>query len=43
MTTWTILWSSSIARINDDNHAYAYMAGTLGGKALSTATSPYST
>ncbi|MFE9679394.1 DUF6221 family protein [Streptomyces sp. NPDC006259] len=23
-----------IARINDDNHAYAYVAGTLGGAAL---------
>ncbi|WP_267486811.1 hypothetical protein [Streptomyces sp. DH12] len=32
-----------IAHINDDNHAYAYVAGTLGGEALSTATSPCST
>ncbi|MFE9029646.1 DUF6221 family protein [Streptomyces iakyrus] len=23
-----------ITRINDDNHAYAYVAGTLGGEAL---------
>ncbi|KUN35729.1 hypothetical protein AQJ30_23865 [Streptomyces longwoodensis] len=23
-----------IARLNDDNHAYAYVAGTLGGEAL---------
>jgi hypothetical protein len=23
-----------IARINEDNHAYAYVAGTLGGEAL---------
>lgn len=23
-----------VARINDDNHAYAYVAGTLGGEAL---------